>query len=234
MIEGPQPNNKNELEKMRKARTRVEKELGEIFDNRETIKRRMEGLISNVRNLKKEGLNIDENGIINDIEAGTKITDKQEFIQYYLKIFDNFMLLKNSHPSVFESVDRNAILEKEENIQLSKLVYATIEENEAYIHLTPASVFIKEEGISRFKKEITSGLNKLAEIMEKYENIKKVHAVSWIVAKNPHLIESLGFKFIGKISEKERNENFQNEDAPIAEAMMNRIDFLKRYSVAKD
>ena len=103
-------------------------------------------------------------------------------------------------------------------------------ENEmAHIHLATAKELIKERGIVNFKGEIINGLKKLAEIVKSDEKIKEIWAASWIVAKNPLILERLGFAVVGEISEEEKREHFSDEKRPVAKAFMTREDLLAKY-----
>ena len=157
-----------------------------------------------------------------------------------LKVLEPIIILQATKPEILEKIEkenekvqREEILNGDGNLKLSEVLYSGINgehENEAEIHLAPANEFIKEKGIGVFKNEIESGLKKLATIIKSNNNIEKVSAVSWIVAKNPVLLESLGFTIIGEISEEEkRQKNYIGDNRPIARASMKREDFLARY-----
>ena len=104
------------------------------------------------------------------------------------------------------------------------------EDTSVLIHLLPATEFIKKEGVGNFKKEIENGLTKLTEVLKSHPNVKTICAISWIVAKNPKLLTSLGFTVEGSITEEERRENFLEETRPVAKASMTREDLFARYS----
>lgn len=97
------------------------------------------------------------------------------------------------------------------------------------IHLPPAKEFIKAEGMAKFKEEIVKGLIELAKVIKLHPEIKKIYSISWIVAKNPILLERLGFTIEGQISEDEKKKHFTEETRPVAKAFMTSEDFLNRY-----
>jgi len=140
--------------------------------------------------------------------------------------------LRINQSKIFEKVQRENTINSNGNLKLSEVLYTSLNEqnkNEIFIHLAPAEEFIKENGIANLKKEVEKGLAKLAEIVESNKNIEKITATSWIVAKNPLILERLGFTVVGEISEKERMEDFNNEKRPVAKAFIERSDFLARY-----
>lgn len=69
----------------------------------------------------------------------------------------------------------------------------------------------------------------MAEIVKKNEGVQVIIATSWIVARKPEWLESLGFTDTGPITDAERERNFKDDTRPINKAIMSREDFLKRY-----
>lgn len=98
----------------------------------------------------------------------------------------------------------------------------------AHIHLAPASSL----GIAKLRADVDTGLRELARRLQEepeLQAIQTVEASSWIVAKNPRLIERLGFTVDGLISEEVRERYFHEESRPVASAHMSREDLLERY-----
>src|SRR3989344_1428111 len=111
------------------------------------------------------------------------------------------IVLRVTRAEIFERMHRENALSSDGNTKLSEVLYAGLREGskkDIEIHLASATEFIKEKGIGNFKKEVESGLVKLAEIIKSDPNIERISAVSWIVAKNPLLLRKLGFTIVGE------------------------------------
>lgn len=162
---------------------------------------------------------------------GISINDRGAFVSHFLKVMEPLIILRVTHAHIFEQIDRESLLNSEGNVRLSEVLYTSLggERKELLIHLAPAKEFIKEKGLRAFKQDIKDGLMKLAEIVKSMPGVEEVYAISWIVAKNPNLLESLGFTIEGELSEKDRAEHFPGDDKPIGMAFMTREDFLARY-----
>jgi hypothetical protein len=73
------------------------------------------------------------------------------------------------------------------------------------------------------------GLHKLAEKVKADGKIKRVEAVSWIVAEHPSLLKRMGFEIRGNVDEETRRKMFPHEDRAVASAFITREELLKRY-----
>jgi hypothetical protein len=213
--------------------------LGRLYDNREKeLNNRIDDFISKLESLQKNGVAFDKEGIINGLRESADIKDREVFISHLIKILEPIIIIQATQPKVIEQVQRENTINGPDNLKLSEVLYMSINgqnEKEAEIHLAPATELIKQDGIGNFRKEVENGLKKLAEIIKTNDNIEKITATSWIVAKNPSLLERLGFTVIGEISKEEREqENYRDEKRPIAKAFMKREDFLFKYSNKKD
>ncbi|MCM2339314.1 MAG: hypothetical protein NDI62_02560 [Burkholderiales bacterium] len=211
----------------------LKKEIGKVFDaGKEEIKIRIDKFIKGIDAYERAGMMINKEEFINNLHTAEDIEDKELFIEKMIEATKPLLSFKINNPRAFEEAQRNLILSKGENIKLSKLLYTDMRghDNEVFIHLAEASELIKNEGLSVFKKEIIEGLEELAKIVKTNENILRISAISWIVAKNPILLEKLGFTIDGEISKEEKAMNFENEERLVARAHISREDFLKRYS----
>jgi len=206
--------------------------FGSIFNNKQEINRRIDSLIIKLESLQNNGLVFNKEKIVKDLRESVDIKNQEEFIFHLLKTLEPIVALRINQSKIFEKVQRENTINSNGNLKLSEVLYTSLNEqnkNEIFIHLAPAEEFIKENGIANLKKEVEKGLAKLAEIVESNKNIEKITATSWIVAKNPLILERLGFTVVGEISEKERMEDFNNEKRPVAKAFIERSDFLARY-----
>lgn len=111
---------------------------------------------------------------------------------------------------------------------LSETLTFGVSRGTVHIHLAPSSAL----GIAALRADVEAGLRELARRLKEDEDLKGVEIIkgtSWIVAKNPRLMERLGFTIDGPISEEERATHFSEESRPVAAAHMDREDFLARY-----
>ncbi len=216
--------------KINTAKEELKNSLERLFDNPRELDSNIDKFILRLESYQRGGLVFDKEGIVKGVRESVNIKDRQTSISHLLKVLEPFIIIKATQPEIFEKIGRQEILSKDGNLKLSEVLFAGLgEEDETLIHLLPATEFIKKEGIGNFKKEIINGLIKLAELIKSYPNIKRVYAISWIVAKNPLLLEKLGFIIVGDISEEERKEHFLEENRPIAKAFMTREDLLAKY-----
>jgi hypothetical protein len=228
---------KNPLEQQRIKIEALKKEMrekyGEMFDEKEKLAERIDGFILQLETLEREGLSFNREDVAKGLKESLEIRDKEKFIAHLLKILEPLMVLKFTQSKIFEKVERNIAVNS--RVKLSEVLSVAFENEKANIHLAPATELIKEGGgMANFKKEVTSGLHKLAKIIKSDDKIKEIWATSWIIAKNPALVEKLGFTVVGTLPEIENDGEFfdaQRQRRPIASAFMKREDFLLRYGI---
>jgi len=218
--------------KINNFRKEMKEKYGEMFDDRISLPERIEAFNSQLDIYEKEGLVFNKKQIIEGLKECLKIDDREEFVARMLKILDPLMLLKFTKPGIFEKIERNVELNAPDVLRLSEVLSAELEDKAISIHLDTAEEWIKEKGFGNFKKDIDIGLRKLAEIIKSNDQIKEVWATSWIVAKNPALVEKLGFTFVERIPDEYNDAVFldkRGNKMPFAKASMTRKDFLDRY-----
>lgn len=127
-----------------------------------------------------------------------------------------------------ETRQREVFMSHGDFVPLSEALAFGVSNGTAHIHLAPSSAL----GIAALRADVEAGLRELARRLKEDEDLKGVEIIkgtSWIVAKNPRLMERLGFTIDGPISEEERATHFSEESRPVAAAHMDREDFLARY-----
>lgn len=222
---------KNPLEqqqsKIDALREEMKGKLAQLFDDKEKRGDRIDSFILQLGDFEKAGLVFNKEEIIKGLNESLETQDREAFIIILLRVLEPIMALKFAQPKIFEKIERERTVNAPGNSRLSEVLYVNFEDAErADIHLAPASELIKEAGIKEFKKDVERGLIKLAEIIKSKENVEEIWATSWIVAKNPLLFKRMGFTVSGEIPKDERHAY---ENRPIAEAYINREDFLKKY-----
>ena len=75
------------------------------------------------------------------------------------------------------------------------------------------------------------GLEELAKTVKENQAVKRVEAISWIVADHPKILEKLGFTVVGEIDEEMRRKYYADDNRPIGRATVSREDFLRRYLI---
>lgn len=205
-----------------------------LFDEKEKLEDRIDKIRSELEAFEKTGLIPNKEKILQSIKECFDIEDREIFITQLGKALEPYLLLKITHPEIFEKINREETINNSGNLRLSEVLYVGFENNTAHIHLAPASELIKERGVENFKQEIIKGLIELAKVLKLKENIKEIWAISWIVAKTPLAFKRLGFTVVGEISEEEKGENFLGEKRPVAEAFMTREELLTKYGTKQD
>ena len=230
MEQNPIENSTNE--RVAILRKQLAGRLGELFDNQQDFNARVDDFASQLDLFQKGGLDLDKDEIVRSIRESVNIKDRSVFIAHLLKVLDSFIVLRVTQAKLFEKLERESILSLEKNIKLSEVLYATLEEDgrEAHVHLLPATELIKAEGYGVFVDEVKKGMAKLAEMVESNSSIERIQAISWIGAITPKLLERLGFRIIGEISEEERAKYFIGEDRPVVKASMTREELFAKYA----
>lgn len=125
--------------------------------------------------------------------------------------------------NTFEKI-KSSFDEKEKFISVNELVSYGMEDDFIHIHIVPEKKV--ENIISKFRE----GLEELAKIVDKNENIKEISATSWLIAQSPEALEKrYGFTIDGKISEEFKKAHFADEKREVWGAHIDREEFLKRY-----
>src|SRR3989339_838924 len=127
------------------------------------------------------------------------------------------------------------------NLPLNEILYYGVDQDIIHIHLKSVAELLKEhgkrDGITRVEELLEDGLRKLAIVIGKNEDIKKVTAKSWLCASKSgrRWLEELGFVWDGLISKEERELHFKDavnakgEPEKVAEMHMDRDEFLRKY-----
>lgn len=207
----------------------LKEELGRNFDNKQELNDRIDNLTLKMNLLQKNGAVFNKEKIIEDVKGCININEKEAFITHLLKALEPILVLRTTQPEIFERTQREAQLYNSGYLKLSEVLHFGLDGEEVQLHLAPATELIKDAGIGNFKKEVENGLRKLAEFIKSNDTIKEITATSWIVAKNPMLLERLGFTVGGEIPKEEKEKLFSAEKRPIAKAFMGREEFLARY-----
>jgi len=155
------------------------------------------------------------------------IQDKEEFVKRVIEILRPVLEFKVQRPKEFEKIGREATIRGENHIRLSEVLYCEEDKKERTIaiHLAPSTTL----GIAETKKSVLEGLEKLAKMLDKNEEVEKIIAISWIFGKNPALGEKLlGFPDIRILTEEEKEKRFIKSKDVWGEGIMSREDFLKK------
>ncbi|MES2930960.1 MAG: hypothetical protein V4665_04230 [Patescibacteria group bacterium] len=216
---------------------RLREKYGNLFEKREELQSQIEDFILQLDIYEKEGIISNKEEFVMGLKESFEIQDKEKFVTHLLKIFEPLVNAKFTQPRIFEKIQRE--MEVNSGLKLSEVLSAELkpEDGIVKIHLAPAKELIKGEGVGYFKKEIEIGLRKLAEEIGIPNNeIKKIVAESWIVAKNRSLVETLGFTYDGILPKEESGAVYHDDlgnKLPVARAVMTREDFLVRYGIKK-
>jgi len=222
-------NKKSNSEELEKA---VENFIDQLPDNNQKIDELNKILGKSLNNdvLLKLGLNTSINEIKRKFEQCKKIESGADFIKEVRKILSPISIAMDNHPEEFVGFKRKVFNETHNFIPVNEVFSYKVDEGDLHIHMAPSSDL---NAISKVRL-IKDALEKLPEIIKSNKKIKKISATSWIVASNPGLLEKIGFKIEGPISEKTRKTDFEGETMPISRATISRKEFLKKYLKEKD
>ena len=117
------------------------------------------------------------------------------------------------------------------------LAYEIIGDDEVWIHIDD----VRELSLSEKTKLFIDGLRKLADLLQhepKLAQIKKVSGMSWIIAKNPKIVKSLGFNILDslegledQVAEYKKRKDYLeiHQDDPPGYAYINREKLILLY-----
>lgn len=194
--------------------------LTSVFRENDDGQKRIEPIIKRVAPFLGSEV-FDGDKIRQAIEECASIGNEKKFVERVILALEPLITYRKAHPKDFEEIRWLA----EGNKLLNDLLYYNKNGNGVKIHLSSA------EGISAIKlrRSVLDGLEKLAQEIKDDEEITEVRATSWIVAKNPRLLEKMGFEVEGEIDEELKTNHFSDETRPISTAVMSKEEFLKRY-----
>ena len=213
---------------------RLKAKFGKIFDNRDQIYNEADSFINQLDALEANGLVFDKEKIARGIKEGINIPDKDAFIQHVLQLLEPLFILQVTQPKIFAKAARESVLNKQENIKLSEVLYTGAgdlesDDDRVYVHLHPAQDFMTKDRMGDFNLEIQRGLMALARLLQSHPDKKEIWGNSWIVMTSPRRLEELGFTVVGAMSREEQEEYAPGENRPVGKAFMKREDFLARY-----
>lgn len=195
----------SEEEFRERKRRRIKEEIAKIFQSNGTGNERIQAIISKIKPLLSDE---QFSGITPALQSLSSIEDEGEFVESVFLVLQPVLELKK----------RVTIAQRHGFVELNDVLSYGMGEDLVHIHA------------ESFRKRPTQdGLQKLAEIVNKNENVRYIIATSWIVSKKPEWLEELGFTDMGPITEEEREKHFKDDTRPINRAVMSREDFLKRY-----
>jgi hypothetical protein len=210
----------------------VENFIDELPDNKQKIDSLIKILNKSLNNeiLKKIDSNITLKEIKSKLENSKKLKTGAEFINEVKDILNPLFIGMSNNNGEFASFKRRVFNESHNFIPLNEVFSYSLDEKDLHLHMSPS------DDISAVSKVryIKDGLEKLSEIIKSNKKIEKISATSWIVAKNPKLLERLGFKNEGPIDEKTRKRDFSGETNPISRATISREEFLSKYLKTDD
>lgn len=197
---------------------------GEVFDAIESGDERYSVLSKALERFVKEGI-LKKEDVENSLKSLSEIDNREKFINGVLEVLLPVLDFKELHPAEFEKLEYEMSIEQGYFTRLNETLSYGRSGEVVHIHLVSS----RELGIAKLKKLVLEGLEELAKVVEKDEKIKIITATSWIVAKNPKLLEKLGFTVTGPISEKERVEFYPGDDRDVSSAEISRDEFLEKY-----
>jgi|SRR3989338_3154880 len=194
--------------------------IGELFDSYDNGNERISKLISSLQlDLFSQIPHLIQHvvEVRQKLEDCAAIEDRQEFIEKVFLLSQLVFDLKKSNPAEFESVERKIYFEQSGLIEINDALWYGVEKSSININLTP----VKQLGIAATINLVTEGLKYLAKIVDQNKNINEITAESWIIGKNPRVIEKFGFT-LGEMKINQKGEK-------IGSASMDRETFLKKY-----
>ena len=188
---------------------RAKENWARIFDAHTNGKDRVQEILHRFEWIPNSEL-INGDQIRKDLENLFSKKSREEFVGGVMLALGPIIELSKNDPVTFEKIQR----ESQKSDGGNEALHWNLDENDAQIHLSA----VKTLGISKIKKVVVGGLEELAKTIKENQQIKTINATSWIIYKNPKIIERLGFKIVKT-----------NEERSEATASITREEFLKKY-----
>lgn len=206
---------KNKLEERDE---KVKIDLGDLFNRYQTSSERNKVITNKLESILHLLSEEQKEYLFNSLEEVVDITDENEFVEKMFPVAKYYLGIKTEQLDQFETVDRQRLYEEHPTYkELNQLFAYELEGDEIRLHVpTNEATSIKDK-----LRLLNDGLRRLAEMARTNQNIKRVIGRSWIVGKNPKLLERLGFE----VSEIETNP----EGVSVGEATISREKLISLY-----
>ncbi|MFA6476468.1 MAG: hypothetical protein WCV68_03600 [Candidatus Paceibacterota bacterium] len=218
------PNNK--IEDL--AKKEISWHVGKVFDHGENEKERQDGINKFIlKILPLLELIPDRDAVIRSLLTDCAGMEEREvFVEKVMSILEPLFKFKEKEPLIYEEARRKIFLEDARATSLNDFLAYSIEGQEVSLHLPHAREFIKTYGLVTYGEEITKALVLLANIISQNKDITGVVGTSWIIARNPKLLELFGFTVEhGQLPDQDSPMGMR----PVSFAFMSREDFLNKY-----
>ncbi len=207
---------------------RAEEMAGKIFDFH-THKKRISLIMKELESFFDAG-HIDRDEIEKHLNLVNQ-ADRKSFITGVLQAVEPILKFISEQPEEYEKLRRTRILDMDGYIKVNDLLYyGKSGDGNIHIHIAPHEQTKIGTKIGLFRK----GLKKLAEEVNNNQDVDKITATSWVIAEAPKLMELLGFRLHGEVSDEFKQKYFPNEIRPVHHASISRDDLLKRYLVKNE
>jgi len=193
-----------------------------VFDNHKDGEERVRVITDRLGKILDSD-DFDGEEVKKSLQACSKIEDKKEFVDGVMLALQPVLTFRKNNPQAFEKLAREVAMSQEGMKPLNEIMYYGGRDDYIHIHLANA------RDLKNLRALVLDGLQKLAEVIKNNEKVKTIEATSWIVAKNPGLMEKMGFEVEGEIDEEFRRRHFSDDKRKISKATIGREEFLKRY-----
>lgn len=170
------------------------------------------------------------------IEHMRTIGDRESFVQAYLDACSGVFAMRHTDPRKFEQLMREAALRSGKREAASDLVNYKIRGDQANIHLYDTNdlePYKSSKGLQKallLRRDFEKALGHFVRIFSKNEDLKNIHAVSYLIAENPKLFAEYGFEVDPEnLSEEEKLLQFGESKRDVRVANLSRETLLRMY-----
>lgn len=228
----PQPESQNEDPFIEDARRKV----GKYFDKQTDPDERIGVILRSVEPFVETMPEEKAHDVIAKIRGMRDITDREEFVAKYLDANAEIFGLRHSDPLKFEQLMREAALRSGKREAASDLVNYKIKGDQANIHLYDTNdlePYKSAKGVQKallLRRDFEKALGHFVRIFSKNEDLKNIHAVSYLIAENPKLFSEYGFEVNPEnLSEEEKLLQFGESKRDVRVANLSRETLLRMY-----
>jgi hypothetical protein len=200
----------------------VEAIYGELENNAQ----RIEAVIAQLGPFFKIKSNdLDIEAICHKIRQCQSLPTRQEFIDGVSAELQPLYDFRKNNLGLFEAIDRETFVSNGGFTKINEVLsYGQGSDGWLHIHLAPART------LKNVKSLIIDGLKELAQRAKADSSIQGLTATSWIVAKNPGILEKLGFTYKGELPDEMRQRHFSEETRTVGRAIISRDELINKYS----
>lgn len=213
-----------ELSKLEKDYQGLRASLDRIFAAHADPESRLKELqVDTIQPEKFKMAGVDPEQFKSELARAVALDTPDAFREAMFELGKPFIDARHADPQAYEALERERFLQKENFTPVNQLLAYGVSGTHMHLHVQPNETASLREKL-RFIKE---GLAEIAKVLQAHPEIETVGGTSWIVGEHEGILKHLGFR-VSELNE-EQKKFYAYEERKVADATMNRDEFLKKY-----